>query len=180
MCPVVNPKFDTDVTEQRGLLTFDFADWIHKIVSWATAHSCHPKFLPQKFEERRVGRLLLWDRTTLRMCRMSSKPPPARLARCFLGLSVGINFSILFSSIIVGGGWSPWSPYSRCTLTCNGGTQIRSRTCSNPFPLHGGRACPGHRLQRRTCNIHPCPGGSVHNIQYVWQSCRWYVTNWVK
>ena len=31
MCPTINPKFDTQDTEQHGVLTFDFADWIHKI-----------------------------------------------------------------------------------------------------------------------------------------------------
>lgn len=57
----------------------------------------------------------------------------------------------------VDGGWSAWSGVSRCTRACGGGRQFQSRTCSNPFPGHGGRDCVGVRSLSFTCNTQCCP-----------------------
>ncbi|XP_044183076.1 coadhesin-like isoform X2 [Acropora millepora] len=58
----------------------------------------------------------------------------------------------------VQGGWSAWSGLSRCTRSCGGGRQYQSRTCSNPFPGHGGRDCIGDRSLSYSCNTECCPG----------------------
>ncbi|XP_053322587.1 SCO-spondin-like [Spea bombifrons] len=54
------------------------------------------------------------------------------------------------------GGWSPWSPWTECTASCDSGVQTRNRTCSRPFPSHGGPDCHGPQIQTRECNAQPC------------------------
>uniref|UniRef100_A0A8C9WUK7 Complement C8 alpha chain n=1 Tax=Scleropages formosus TaxID=113540 RepID=A0A8C9WUK7_SCLFO len=45
------------------------------------------------------------------------------------------------------GGWSCWSPWS----ACQGSMRTRSRHCSNPAPLNGGRSCLGSHTQSQRC-----------------------------
>ncbi|ROI48994.1 SCO-spondin [Anabarilius grahami] len=47
----------------------------------------------------------------------------------------------------VDGGWSRWSPWSRCDKACGGGRSIRTRSCSSPPPKNGGRKCTGEKNQ---------------------------------
>lgn len=49
----------------------------------------------------------------------------------------------------INGGWSDWS---NCSVSCGGGTKIR--TCTNPVPLDGGANCVGNSLE--SCNIQAC------------------------
>ena len=42
-------------------------------------------------------------------------------------------------------------------MTCGGGVQERSRTCTNPPPAFGGESCPGESEESRKCNEDPCP-----------------------
>ena len=65
---------------------------------------------------------------------------------------------LMYPLFIVDGGWSAWSGLSRCSRSCGGGQQYQSRTCSNPFPGHGGRDCVGVRSLSYSCNTHCCPG----------------------
>ena len=51
-----------------------------------------------------------------------------------------------------------FSPFSECSKTCGGGTQIR--TCTNPEPKHGGRGCVG--VSHQTCNTQACTGTKFH------------------
>ncbi|CAK8679339.1 unnamed protein product [Clavelina lepadiformis] len=46
--------------------------------------------------------------------------------------------------------WAPWSRYTRCSLSCNGGTKTRSRRC-----LRGN--CRGRSIDIISCNYQPCP-----------------------
>uniref|UniRef100_A0A8W8ILJ9 IgGFc-binding protein N-terminal domain-containing protein n=1 Tax=Magallana gigas TaxID=29159 RepID=A0A8W8ILJ9_MAGGI len=57
----------------------------------------------------------------------------------------------------IDGNWASWGSYGACTVTCGGGTQGRTRTCSNPAPQYGGSACSGSPSSSRTCNTHYCP-----------------------
>ncbi|XP_077864690.1 thrombospondin-2-like [Saccoglossus kowalevskii] len=57
----------------------------------------------------------------------------------------------------VHGEWGAWSPWSSCSLTCDGGTKERLRGCDSPAPAYGGSDCAGSPSQIRNCNIQPCP-----------------------
>ena len=61
-------------------------------------------------------------------------------------------------ALIVDGKWTLWEAWSICSLTCGGGVQDRSRTCTNPPPAFGGALCTGPSKSTRLCNEHPCPG----------------------
>ncbi|XP_056155186.1 SCO-spondin [Lampris incognitus] len=56
----------------------------------------------------------------------------------------------------VDGGWSRWSPWSRCDKRCGGGRSIRTRSCSSPPPKNGGRKCEAEKNQVKPCNTKPC------------------------
>ncbi|XP_025913916.1 complement component C7 [Apteryx rowi] len=48
---------------------------------------------------------------------------------------------------VVDGHWSCWSSWS----PCSGGRKSRSRTCNNPSPQGGGKACIGEQHESRPC-----------------------------
>ena len=67
------------------------------------------------------------------------------------GYSLITRSTVALLLVPVHGGFSA---FSRCSKTCGGGTRIR--TCTNPEPKHGGRACVGESQQ--TCNTKACDG----------------------
>ena len=65
--------------------------------------------------------------------------------------------SYLFStSPSVNGDWSSWGDWSSCSVSCGGGTQTRSRTCSNPSATYGGSDCSGSTSDSQSCNTDNC------------------------
>ena len=57
------------------------------------------------------------------------------------------------------GGWTTWGDWSKCSVTCGGGTQTRSRSCTNPPATHGGKPCMGPKEMFQECNKNVlCPG----------------------
>ncbi|XP_064643491.1 semaphorin-5A-like isoform X2 [Lineus longissimus] len=56
----------------------------------------------------------------------------------------------------VDGGWSKWTPWTDCSERCDGGIQIRNRTCNNPPPFGGGKQCYGDSLEYKECNKDMC------------------------
>ncbi|XP_070177905.1 SCO-spondin-like isoform X4 [Littorina saxatilis] len=56
----------------------------------------------------------------------------------------------------INGGWSSWSGWSQCPVTCGGGTQQKTRTCTNPAPACQGSNCPGASSQTLTCATSQC------------------------
>ena len=67
-------------------------------------------------------------------------------------------------SILADGGWSSWSVFSSCSKPCDGGIQNRTRTCTSPRPLSGGKQCTTltnrqatQETHSITCNKQKCP-----------------------
>ena len=58
----------------------------------------------------------------------------------------------------VPGAFGPWSNWSECSATCDGGKIFRYRLCDSPAPSHGGQNCTGDYVQEQECNERPCPG----------------------
>ena len=59
---------------------------------------------------------------------------------------------------VLTGNWLAWSPWTDCTVTCDGGVRARSRECD------GGTAdlkCVGDESQNLECEKWRCPGKSI-------------------
>ena len=63
----------------------------------------------------------------------------------------------------VDGGWSSYGSWGSCSVSCGGGTQTRSRTCTNPAPANGGASCSGSATESQSCNTAACPVNGVCN-----------------
>ena len=69
--------------------------------------------------------------------------------------------------------WTPWDPAS-CPVSCGGGKQTRTRSCSNPKPANGGQDCEsrfGPDTAERSCEDHPCPVDGVWSLWSSWYPC---------
>ena len=77
-----------------------------------------------------------------------------------MSLQQAIDSGIL---VKISGGWSAWSLWSSCSKSCGGGTQTRTRTCTNPALFCGGESCFGLSTESQSCNTQSCPlsGGWV-------------------
>ncbi|XP_077188775.1 hemicentin-1 isoform X2 [Paroedura picta] len=71
----------------------------------------------------------------------------------------------------VHGNWGPWSNWGTCSRTCNGGQMRRYRTCDNPHPFNGGRACTGADTQIQRCNSELCPVDGNWGPWQPWSTC---------
>lgn len=62
--------------------------------------------------------------------------------------------------VVVNGGYTEWSPWTACSVTCGGGTIKRTRNCTNPLPQYGGKDCSldGPEIITQACNPQSCPG----------------------
>ena len=60
--------------------------------------------------------------------------------------------------LLVHGGWSSWSVSTPCSVICGNGTQVLSRTCTNPAPKYGGRSCQGDSQRKEAWQKRPSPG----------------------
>nr|XP_061790885.1 hemicentin-1-like [Nerophis lumbriciformis] len=71
----------------------------------------------------------------------------------------------------ISGNWGPWSSWGSCSKTCNGGQMRRHRTCDNPRPANGGRACAGADAQTQRCNAATCPVNGNWGAWQSWGEC---------
>ncbi|KAL5268609.1 hypothetical protein ACHWQZ_G002453 [Mnemiopsis leidyi] len=71
----------------------------------------------------------------------------------------------------VDGGYSDFGDWSECSAECGGGTQTRSRTCTNPAPANGGLDCVGDSAETRECNTQGCPVDGGYSDFGDWSEC---------
>ena len=62
------------------------------------------------------------------------------------------------TSSTVDGEWSDYGEWGACNADCGGGTQTRTKTCTNPAPAYFGNECQGDADDSKPCNQDPCPG----------------------
>lgn len=66
--------------------------------------------------------------------------------------------SVSVTNCTVHGGWTAWSAWSECSATCGLAVKTRTRTCTNPAPVHRGRVCVGQDHSEVLCTGNPpCP-----------------------
>ena len=68
-----------------------------------------------------------------------------------------IHFSLI-AIVSVHGGWSGWSLWRPCSVTCGSGVETLLRNCTNPAPQHGGEGCKGSTVRSNVCKKDHCPG----------------------
>lgn len=66
-------------------------------------------------------------------------------------------YFIIFTTL-EDGGWSSWEEWSSCSVSCGVGVHSRSRSCTNPAPLGGGKDCSGNNIESSTCDAGICAG----------------------
>jgi len=56
-------------------------------------------------------------------------------------------------------GFTPWSDWTHCSVSCGRGIKTRSRSCISAFNAVGiDNSCLGPKVQTRHCRIRRCPG----------------------
>ncbi|XP_058476052.1 adhesion G protein-coupled receptor B2 isoform X11 [Solea solea] len=69
----------------------------------------------------------------------------------------------------VEGRWLEWGPWSKCSVTCDVGTQLRQRRCS--ASVHGWAECKGPHQESRECTNPSCSGGGNWGSWNHWSLC---------
>ncbi|CAG2246803.1 HMCN [Mytilus edulis] len=57
----------------------------------------------------------------------------------------------------VNGGWTTWSLWNSCNVSCGEGMQLRVRSCNNPTPAFGGLKCSSKDSETKQCFNEECP-----------------------
>uniref|UniRef100_A0A4W3JWV4 Hemicentin 1 n=1 Tax=Callorhinchus milii TaxID=7868 RepID=A0A4W3JWV4_CALMI len=107
---------------------------------------------------------------TRQRTRACSDPPPQNGGRQCEGNDVQIDFCNS-DRCPIHGNWGPWSSWGTCSRTCNGGQMRRYRTCDNPRPASGGRACAGADTQIQRCSSNICPVDGNWGPWLAWSDC---------
>ncbi|XP_031574493.1 thrombospondin-1-like [Actinia tenebrosa] len=72
----------------------------------------------------------------------------------------------------VNGGWTSWSTWGPCSVTCGKGHQNQIRSCSNPKPQHGGKECQGSPEKWKACLLQEhCPIDGGWGEWSAWGAC---------
>ncbi|XP_052237712.1 thrombospondin-1-like [Dreissena polymorpha] len=72
---------------------------------------------------------------------------------------------------LVDGNWGDWGEWGICSVTCNNGSQTRTRTCSNPAPVHSGLNCTGPAVESKMCPNQLCPVHGNWSDWSTWSGC---------
>lgn len=57
--------------------------------------------------------------------------------------------------VSVDGNWNTWTDWSTCSVTCENGTQTRTRVCDDPVPQYNGSYCAGNDTDVIVCQLRP-------------------------
>ncbi|XP_063431053.1 uncharacterized protein LOC134713693 [Mytilus trossulus] len=74
----------------------------------------------------------------------------------------------------VDGNWADWAAWSACSVTCDSGSgsQIRTRSCTDPAPANNGLDCTGDSSETQSCSsVIPCPIDGNWGSWGVWTDC---------
>ncbi|XP_028394319.1 uncharacterized protein LOC114518504 isoform X2 [Dendronephthya gigantea] len=73
----------------------------------------------------------------------------------------------------INGNYSEWSGWSACSASCGDGSRSRTRSCTNPEPMTGGKSCAeiGDDIESETCYQGPCPVTAKLGEWSAWESC---------
>ncbi|XP_072039476.1 SCO-spondin-like [Amphiura filiformis] len=71
----------------------------------------------------------------------------------------------------IDGNWNPWSEWTPCDTTCNGGTTFRYRLCNDPLPKNDGADCEGDPMETMVCNPQPCNETICENGKVYEEGC---------
>ncbi|KAJ0065491.1 hypothetical protein NL108_012446 [Boleophthalmus pectinirostris] len=107
---------------------------------------------------------------TRQRTRLCASPAPLHGGRQCEGSDVQIDFCNN-DPCPVNGNWGLWSSWGSCSRSCNGGQMRRYRTCDNPRPSNGGRACAGADSQIHKCNTENCPVDGSWGAWQSWSEC---------
>ncbi|XP_069009305.1 hemicentin-1 [Embiotoca jacksoni] len=107
---------------------------------------------------------------TKQKTRLCASPAPQYGGRQCEGNDVHIDFCNS-DPCPISGNWGPWSSWGSCSKTCNGGQMRRYRTCDNPRPANGGRACAGADTQIQRCSTAICPVEGNWGPWQPWGEC---------
>ncbi|XP_070688049.1 hemicentin-1 [Pempheris klunzingeri] len=107
---------------------------------------------------------------TRQRTRLCASPAPQHGGRQCEGNDVHIDFCNS-DPCPISGNWGPWSSWGSCSKTCNGGQMRRYRTCDNPRPANGGRACAGADTQIQRCGTANCPVDGNWGSWQPWGEC---------
>ncbi|XP_043327363.1 thrombospondin-1 isoform X1 [Cervus elaphus] len=69
------------------------------------------------------------------------------------------------------GGWSHWSPWSSCSVTCGDGVITRIRLCNSPSPQMNGKPCEGKARETKACQKDACPINGGWGPWSPWDIC---------
>ncbi|XP_074654070.1 hemicentin-1-like [Tubulanus polymorphus] len=89
------------------------------------------------------------------------------IARNYLG-SVLVQAEL---TVKVNGGWSDWTDWEPCSLTCGTGFKRRTRHCDNPAPKNGGKHCIGKAVEQQTCSLAICAVDGKWTDWTPWEEC---------
>ncbi|XP_035384811.1 hemicentin-1 isoform X2 [Electrophorus electricus] len=107
---------------------------------------------------------------TRQRTRICASPSPQHGGRQCEGNNIHIDFCNN-EPCPIHGNWGPWSSWGSCSRTCNGGQARRYRTCDNPRPASGGRACAGTDTEIQRCSTASCPLDGNWGPWQPWGEC---------
>ncbi|XP_059922302.1 hemicentin-1-like [Gadus macrocephalus] len=107
---------------------------------------------------------------TRQRTRLCASPAPQHGGRQCEGSDVHTDFCNS-EPCPVAGHWAPWGGWGGCSRTCAGGQARRYRSCDNPRPANGGRACAGADTQIQRCNTDSCPVDGSWGSWQPWGGC---------